>query len=207
MPRQSPVRDFVSDTLLSTLIPLVVYEISRRWLHSTELTALIFAALYPMLKSLADLGRHRQINPVSILVILGIVTSATAIFLGGSAKLLLIRESLITAVLGLACFVTLLFPRPLMFYFGRYFMAGNDPEKIRAFDAHWAIPKVRRTHRLITTVWGAALTLEFLVRTWMVLSLSSATVLAAAPVLFNATVLLTFVWTIRYGRKVQSSLH
>jgi len=37
MPRQSPVRDFVSDTLLSTLIPLVVYEISRRWLHATEL--------------------------------------------------------------------------------------------------------------------------------------------------------------------------
>lgn len=66
-PRQSsPVRGFISDTLLSTLVPLAVYEASRRWLHSTELIALIFAGLYPMLKSLADLARHRQINPVSV---------------------------------------------------------------------------------------------------------------------------------------------
>jgi hypothetical protein len=204
--QSSPIRNFVIDTLLSTLIPLAVYHFSRQYLHLSEVTALISATIYPTLKSLADLAHHRQVNPVSILVILGIITSTVALFMGGSAKVLLIRESLLTGVLGVTCLITLVFPRPLMFYFGRYFMAGNDPEKIKSFNQNWAVPKVRRTHRLITTIWGIAFTLEFMMRTWMVLKLSTSTVLAAAPIIFNATILLTFAWTIRYARKIQKSL-
>ena len=36
------------------------------------------------------------------------------------------RESLFTALFGLACFGSLLLPRPMMYYFGRRFMAGRD---------------------------------------------------------------------------------
>ena len=47
---------------------------------------------------------------------------------------------------------------------------------------------------------------EFTVRTWMVLKLPTATVLSVAPVLFNVTILLTFLWTMRYAKTVQKSV-
>ena len=202
----APARDFLIDTAVSTIVPLVVYRLSRQYFGASELTALIYATVYPVAKSLVDLVRHKQINPVSMLVILGILTSMGALFLGGDTRILLIRESLLTAVFGLTCLVSLLLPRPLMFFFGRYFIAGSDPEKVASFNRNWAVAQVRRTHRLITAVWGCALLGEFTLRTWMVLRLSTATVLSVAPILYNATILLTFFWTMRYAKKVQKRL-
>ncbi len=205
-PQNSNVRAFIVDTLVSTIIPLAVYHLSRKYLGSSEFTALIYASVYPVAKSLFDLTRHKQVNPVMVLVVLGILVSVGALFLGGSPRILLIREPLLTAAFGLACFVSFLLPRPLMFYFGRYFIAGNDPAKVEAFNRNWNLAKVRRTHRLITAVWGSALLGEFTVRTWMVLKLPTATVLSVAPVLFNVTILLTFIWTMRYAKTVQKSI-
>ena len=137
--RNSPVREFLVDTAVSTIIPLVVYRLSRHYLGASELTALIYATAYPIVKSLFDLTRHKQVNPVTILVILGIVTSIRALILGGDTRILLISESLVTAIFGLTCFVSLLLPRPLMFYFGRYFIAGSDPAKVASFNHNWQI--------------------------------------------------------------------
>ena len=202
----SPVREFLVDTALSTMVPLAVYYISRRYLKASDFTSLVYATIYPVGKSIFDLARQKQVNPVSVLVVLGILTSMGALFLGGSTRILLIRESLLTAIFGLTCFVSLLLPRPLMFYFGRYFIAGSDAGKVASFNRNWAIPQVRRTHRLITTVWGCALLGEFAIRTWMVFHLSTAAVLSAAPVLFNATILLTFFWTMRRAKKARKQI-
>jgi hypothetical protein len=204
--QSSAVREFLIDTAVSTILPLAVYRVSRAYLGASEMRALIYATVYPVAKSLFDLTRHKQINPVAILVALGIVTSIGALFLGGGTRVLLIRESLVTAVFGLTCFVSLLLPRPLMFYFGRFFIAGSDPDKIASFNRNWAIAAVRMTHRLITAVWGCALLGEFAIRTWMALHLATATVLLVGPILFNATILVTFLWTMRYAKKVQSTL-
>jgi len=78
------------------------------------------------------------------------------VLLGGNAKVLLIRESFFTAMLGIACFVSLLLPRPLMFYVNRQFIAGKDPEKIAQCNQQWNHRYARFVHRLITRVWGIA---------------------------------------------------
>ena len=202
----SPMRDFLIDTALSTLIPLFTYRVSKGYFGASDLTALVDASLYPTLKSIFDLTRKRQLNPVSILVVLGVVTSIGALLLGGGTRILLIRESLLTAAFGLACFVSLLLPRPLMFYFGRYYTAGNDPEKIAEVNLGWNLPEVRQAYRLITLVWGCTLIGEFSLRTWMVLQLPTAVVLSVAPILFNATTFLTFFWSMRHGKRVRARL-
>jgi hypothetical protein len=53
-----------------------------------------------------------------MVVLLAIATDGVALFVGGRPRLLLVRESLFTGVFGLSCFVSLLLPRPMMFYFG-----------------------------------------------------------------------------------------
>lgn len=132
-----PLGNIVWGIILNAVFPLVLYKLSKRYISPSELTALVIATTFPLGKSIFDLARRGQVDPISIVVLLGIVTDGVALLLGGSARVLLVRESLFTGAFGFACFVSLLLPRPMPFYFGRHFIAGNDPERQARFNAAW----------------------------------------------------------------------
>ena len=187
------------DIVLTTTIPLGCYLFWKRFVSPSELAALLFATSFPALKGAYDLLRRREINPVAVLVLLGIVSSILALSVGGDPRLLLIRESFFTGAFGLACLVSLVFPRPMMFYFGRYFMAGADPAKRAHFDAGWGNSDVRRGHRLVTVVWGVVYTAEFVLRIILAYSLPAAVVLVISPTITGLATILTILWTFRYA--------
>jgi hypothetical protein len=125
--------------------------------------------------------------------------------LGGNSQFILIRESLITGVYGLLCFISLfLFPKPLMFYVGRQMMTGGNPARIAAYDAAWQLPQGRFSHRLITAVWGAALFGEFILRVIITLLLPSPVVLVLGPILLTVAIGGTFAWMFAYIRRVRA---
>jgi hypothetical protein len=136
-----PLGSIVWDIALNALIPVVLYKLSKRYVSPSEVTALIFATAFPLGKSIFDLVRRGQVDPVSIVVLLGIAANGVALLFGGSPRLLLVRE--FTGAFGFACFVSLLLPRPMMFYFGRYFMAGADAERQTRFNSAWQLSSVR----------------------------------------------------------------
>jgi len=191
------------DIALNATIPLACYVLAKRFYSASELTALIVATVFPLIKSGVDLAR-RELDPVAVLVLLGIATSILAIFLGGDPRVLLIRESFFTGAFGIACLVSLSFPRPIMFYFGRYFMAGQDPQKRQTFDAQWANPVARRAHRLITLVWGLVYVGEFVVRVVLVYRASVAVVLVIAPFLLGLATIVTVIWTFWFAYRVRA---
>jgi hypothetical protein len=185
------------DIALNATIPVACYYLSKTFISPSELTALLIATVFPALTSVYDLTRHRGVKPVSVLVLLSILTSIIALSIAGDPRILLIRESLFTGAFGVACLASLLFPRPIMFYFGRYFMAGDDPEKRKVFDSRWQDARVRRGHRLITTVWGIVYIGEFIIRVILVYTLSAAVVLTVTPFLLGSECMITIVWTFR----------
>lgn len=191
------------DIALNATIPATCYYATKAWFSRSELIALLAATAFPVAKSVFDLARRRELNPVSVLILLGILTSIGALSISGDARVLLMRESLFTGALGLACFISLLFPRPMMFYFGRYFMAGNDPGKRKLFEQSWQHPIARSGLRLITTVWGVVYVGEFGVRTVFVYALPAVVVLSVTPVLLGSATILTILWTFRYARKLR----
>lgn len=188
---------------LNTVIPVVLYQFAKTYLSASELTALIWATLFPVGESLWELARNRRLDPIAIVVLLGIVTDAGAMTLGGSPKLLLLRESLFTGAFGLACFVSLLLPRPLMFYFGRHFMSGGDPAKRGRFEASWQLPEVRHGNRLVTTVWGFVFVGELVARVVLIFTLSAAWVLVVSPALLGVLTVATVVWSLAYARRMR----
>jgi hypothetical protein len=198
-----PIAPIVWDIVLNATIPFALYTLSKHYISPSELIALIVATTFPLGKSLYDLLRQAQLDPVAILVLLGIATSGLAMLLGGSPKLLLVRESLFTGALGLACFASLLLPRPMMFYFGRYFIARSEPQVLARFDSSWQLPSVRFSHRLITIVWGSVFLTELLVRIILIYKTSSATVLIASPILLGSLTITTIIWTFRYARQIR----
>lgn len=188
---------------LNTVIPVVLYQLSKRFISPSELTALIFATLFPVGESLWGLARERQLDPIAVVVLLGIAVDAGALVLGGSPKLLLLRESLFTGAFGVACFVSLLLPRPLMFYFGRYFMAGTDLVKRRRFDASWVLLEVRHGNRLITTVWGIVFVGELVIRVVLIDSVPAAWVLVISPLLLGSMTVAAIVWSLAYAHRMR----
>jgi hypothetical protein len=179
------------------------YKLSKRYLSHSEIIALVIATTFPLGKSIFDLVRRRQVDPVSIVVLLGITTDGVALLLGGGPRLLLVRESLFTGAFGFACFVSLLLPRPMMFYFGRHFMAGADPQRQARFNAAWQLPEVRFSHRLVTTVWGFVFAGELILRIILIYNVSAAAVLIISPVLLGTLTVATMIWAFSYGHRVR----
>jgi hypothetical protein len=198
-----PIANIAWGIVLNALIPVVLYKLSKRYYSPSELTALIVAATFPLGKSAFDLTRRRQLDPISILVLLGIATDGLALLFGGSPRLLLVRESMFTGAFGLACFASLLLPRPMMFYFSRHFIAGTDPQRQATFNAAWQLREVRFCHRLITVVWGCVFVGELIVRIILIYTLPPAMVLVISPILIGVLTILTMLWAFSYGHRVR----
>ncbi len=200
---QSAFRRILLDIALNAIIPLILYKLSKRYISPSEFTALLVATSFPLVKSLFDLVKHRELDPISVVVLLGIAASALALLAGGSPRILLLRESLFGAVFGIACFLSLFLPRPLMFYFGRHFLAGNDPLKRRGYELSWTLPEVRFNNRVITVVWGSVYLGEFGIRVALIWLIPVAWVLVISPVLLGSLTLATIVWTFRRARRAR----
>jgi hypothetical protein len=153
--------------------------------------------------ALFSLIRHRSLDVLSIMVLLstgsGIISALLA---GGNESLILMSGSLFTGTLGIACFVSLLLPKPLMFYLARQFTTGRDPVKRARFNEGWQKPQARSVHRLITIVWGCAFLGDFFIRLVLVLTLPHALVIALAPFVLVGTNGLAMLWTLAYGRSL-----
>jgi hypothetical protein len=198
-----PLGGAIWDIVLNAIIPVILYKLSKRYVSPSELTALLIATTFPIGKNIFGLMRRGQVDPISIVVLLGIGTDCVALLFGGSARLLLVRESLFTGAFGLACFVSLLLPRPMMFYFGRHFIAGTDPQWQARFNSAWQLPQVRFAHRMITTVWGCAFVGELILRVILIYHASAATVLIVSPILLGTLTIVTMIWAFSYGRRVR----
>jgi hypothetical protein len=194
------IRGILFSLVLNVAIPLLLYNICKNQYHTSDVVALSVSAIFPICDSIFEAVRHRQFDLIAIVSLIGAATGIVGVLLGGDVKLLLIRESFFTGALGLACFISFLFPRPLMFYFGRQMMAGKDKAKIAEFNEKWQVPHVRFVNRLITFVWGCAFIGEFLVRVALVYTLSPAMVLAVAPIITTAIAVGTMLWTFAYVR-------
>jgi hypothetical protein len=194
------IRGVLFSLVLNVAIPLLLYNICKNQYRTSDVVALSVAALFPIGDSIFEVILHRRLDLIALVTLIGTAVGIVGLLLGGSTKILLIRESFFTGALGLACFISFLLPRPLMFYFGRQMMAGNDAAKIAEFNNNWQLPHVRFVNRLITFVWGCAFIGEFLVRVVLVYTLSPVLVLAVAPIITTAIVVGTMLWTFAYVR-------
>jgi hypothetical protein len=195
------------EMLIDAGIPWVCYQASMAYVSHSEVVALMIASVFPTLKTLYGLRRRREFDPVSLVILAGLLFGLVALMFGGGAKLLLVRESLFTGAFGVACLGSLLLRsrRPVMFYFGRFFAAGNDPRTRAEFDQYWQYPSFRRVQRIITLVWGLVFVGEFTLRVVFIYTLSPATVLAVSPLVLGGATLLTVLWTFSYAVRARKA--
>ncbi len=166
-----------------------------------DTNALIASAVPPLLWSGYELAKTRRLDAVSLLVVASIVFTVAATALGGSARLIQIRDALVTGAVGVLFLASLLLEKPLIFYLARATSARNTAQGAEQFEMLWRQPNIRQTFRVMTAVWGVGLILQtalmcFLAWIWPI-SLYLLLGQAIGYGLFG----LLLLWSIWYGAK------
>lgn len=196
--RKHIVKSIAITLIINGVIPLLVYE----WLRSymSGVTALSIATVIPLLDNVYHLIKHRRLDVFAVFMFVSFALGLAMALLGGDEQMLLIRESFVTAFLGLVFLGSLLFPRPLIFYFAMRFTVGADPVRTKAFADQWQYPYFRYVLRLMTAVWGVALLGEAIVRTLLVYSLSITQFLAVSSFVMYGFIGAALGWTVYYRK-------
>ncbi len=186
-------RKILFNLIINGLIPWLGYV----WLapHIGSVLALSIVMMIPLIDNLIHLARHRKMDVFNGLMLAGFVLSLVMVLMGGSEKLLLMRESLVTVVIGLAFLGSLLLKRPLIYHMASRSSKGVDPER------NWEYPYFRQVMRRLTLLWGVALVVEAGLKLMLINVLSTSQMLAISSPLFYAVIGLAIVGTIVYKRR------
>ncbi|WP_337832308.1 VC0807 family protein [Pseudonocardia sp. TMWB2A] len=191
--------------VLSIAVPVVVYDVlTDRGVGPVP--ALLAGSIGPLL----DIGitwlRSRRIDEFGVLVLVFLVVGAVVGLVFSDPRILLLKESATTGVLGLLLLGSLvLLPRPLMFWFGRRFATGGDPARVAWWDGLWQYAGFRRTQRVLTAVWGVVLVAEAVVRIVLTYRLPVATMVVVNAVVPLAVLGVLIGWTVLYARRAQAA--
>jgi len=178
--------------LLNGVVPWALYVWLQHYMSS--LAALSVATLVPLAENLLYLAKHRKLDAFGSLMLFTFILTFVLVLLGGSEKILLVRESLITASVGLVFLGSLLFRRPLMFYLAERFVGQSQ------FAANWNYAYFRFVMRLMTFVWGLILTAEAAVRVTMAFELSTEHYLALSNFVLYGFIGAAVLWTVVYRK-------
>lgn len=169
---------------VDAIAPYAVYELSRPYIG--DLAALGLSAVPPGIESVISVVRKRKLDMISALVLGGIAVSLVLVALGGSERVLLLRDSLLTSVIGLVIAISAAFPKPLLYYVFRQ-IQGHEPPL--------------RPMRVLSVVIGLGLVVEMAVRTAMVYALTTSSFLLVSPFVQYGMTGLLLAWAVFYLRR------
>ena len=199
--RTATILSLTASIVINIALPILLYLALKRYTSASDFLALVISGVPSMIDSIIGVIRRKRIDLLAGLVLASILISLILIALGSNPKVLLIRESFFTAAFGLAYLVSLFFPRPLSFYFARFFQTGNHPENIPWFDSLWQYPQFRHMMRVITVVWGIGFLFEAALRTFLVIVLSIEQFIIVSPFILYGIIGIMIAWMILYSRQ------
>jgi hypothetical protein len=182
---------------VNAVLPLVAYTIltGRGW---SPVAALSTSAAFPVIATLVSIARTRSLDGLALISLILIVVGLLGSLLSGSPRFHLVKESVLTAVLGIAFAVSLVLPRPLAFFFGRQFATGGDPARVQIWNGYWVYPQFRRVQYTITVAWAAILLVDAGTRVVLTFVLPTATMVWLSPAIFYVGLFAMLVWMFSY---------
>ncbi|KAA6217576.1 VC0807 family protein [Streptomyces filamentosus] len=187
---------------LNVVAPIVTYNRLTEHHGWSEFSALLLSSAWPVLDSAIMVAWRRKLDEFAVVTLVFLVITALVSLIGAhTARALLVKDSGVTGLFGLLCLVTLLAPRPLMFYFGRKFATDGTPESTAWWNGLWQWEGFRSTMRTMTLVWGVAYVAEALARIALAYVLPTGTMVVVSPVMIYGVLGALGLWTAWFGRR------
>ena len=152
----------------------------------------------PLIWSAYELIKTRRLDAISVVVVASILFTLGATAMGGSARLIQIRDAMVTGVVGVIFLASLALKRPMIFYLARATMARHTAEGAEDFEQVWDKPKVPQLLRMLTGVWGIGLVGQTAVMCWLAYVWPIGRYLLIGPVIGYGIFGLIMVWSLWY---------
>ncbi|MCP1122919.1 hypothetical protein NKR74_06150 [Bacillus sp. 3103sda1] len=204
MERKQIVRGIILSLLINAALPILVYELLLG--HVSNITALIIATMIPLVETIIYFLKYRKWDAFAVFMLVGFILGILAALIGGDEKLILVRESFVTGVMGLIFLGSLITRRPLIYYFALRFTVGKTQKEQAAFADKWNNAYFRKVLRIMTAGWGIVLLGEALLKVVLVYSLSVSTFLAISSLVTYGFIGLVIIWTVMYRRKSRQKI-
>jgi intracellular septation protein A len=187
---------------LDLIAPLVVYRFCRG-IGVSEVWSLAVAATPPGAGVAVGWLRRRTLDVTGAIVLGGIGLSILLAALSNESKVILLKGAALTGAFGLACLVSLVTRRPLIFYFAQAFYGGRHSVEGARLDAGYDLYREGRFYwRTVTVVWGVAYLVEAAVLLVVVESTTTGAALSFSRTLPWLVFGLLFGWTFWWGARV-----
>jgi hypothetical protein len=190
--------------VLDIAVPLASYYI----LHAAGcgvVESLVLASVLPAARSVIGLVRNRTVNTLAALIVTVNLASMGLSLATGSPRLMLLKDSGVTSVLGVSVLVSVLADRPLMSAGLRPFLVRDSAARAAAFDRLSATSdRFRRLEKRFSLTWGAVLLVECAVRAALVFILPVGTMVWLSTVLMVAAIAVGIVNSYRFSHPMET---
>ncbi|KDO34697.1 hypothetical protein SPRG_00760 [Saprolegnia parasitica CBS 223.65] len=185
--------------LVDFAAPVVIYSIASS--YTNDVVALLLSAIPPALNSVLVMVQRRSLDPISCLVVVSIALSAALAAITSDAKLLLVKDSFLTFVFGLAFLFSVGCGTENLIW--RYYRQMAGPDATSHLDALYASAIVRTSTNLMCYVWGAGLVVEALLRLVLIYLLPIHTMAYISPTLIVLTLASLGYWNAWYAKRLR----
>jgi hypothetical protein len=201
----------MADNTVKKLLPVLVKDVvppvaTYYVLHAfgvNDWLALLGGALVSGALLAAEAVRSRRLDVFSgfMLGIFGIGLIGAVLF--DDPRLLVVKASLTTAVLGIAFLLSCVVGKPLTYLAYRK-AVSSDPAAAADLAAKYEeVPRVRNLMRAMSVIWGAGLLAEAIVRTVLAYQLPVSTMVGLSTVLTVGTIALLLVITVQVAKRAR----
>lgn len=190
-------------TILNVAAPVATYQLLTAY-GATASAALLVSAAFPTATVLARVVRTRKLDAMGALSLAALLLGAAGAFLFNNPRFLLVKDSAVTGLFGLAFLGSLLIDRPLLLVLARAFADGQAMSARQQAQLKTAAP-ARLRH--MTLVWGLALLGEATTRVILSFLLAPTLVLTISPLLTLAAFgpLTLWSWRVRTATQARAA--
>ncbi len=192
-------RRMLPTLLINAVAPFLINMLAQRYMSTID--ALLLASSVPALFTLGGVIWKKHIDAVGMLVVVGLLLSAVFALLFKSPQLLLLQGSAVNGLFGVGMLISLLMPRPALFYIVRSILTQNNPQRLASFNADWSFPQFRSFYRVLTIVWGCVTIAQVILLALLVFTLPISLMLVLSPILNFGVVMPVAHWSVHYLRK------
>lgn len=194
--RKNILRSLVPSLVRDIGLPTLAYYLLH-WTGASDWTALLAGAGVSALLLIVEAVRARRFEVFSAFMLCVFTAGLIASLISGDARMLIVKDSFVTAAVGLAFGLSALAAKPLM-----YFAARKIHSEPAEFDAMYqSMPALRRRFKMLSGMWGIGLVLEATVRVVLAYQLPVDTMVWLSNVLFFAVITLLMVITVKSAKR------
>lgn len=183
--------------IYSALIPYLIYRVGTERYHLSAVNALLLAAISPVVGSLIEFVRKRQLSVLGVFALVGIAAKVVSALLFHDPHLILISDSLLTGVLGLFLLGSVLIGKPATVALVTSMYATSAEQRAQMKQSLQA-SGVHRHLLIVTTMWGVGLLLMLAISVLLTYTLPIATVVLIRPVIDYGVIAAIVAGTVTY---------